>query len=84
MGESVADVVEADGMGELGVEQGHNVTPRAEGAGLLVDTILVDDFRNEVLRNGLAKLTQHDGIAFGCLFVFHQGLMLSGISRQPI
>ncbi len=34
MGQPVTDVVETDGMGELGVEQGHDVTPRAEGARL--------------------------------------------------
>ena len=73
MSESVADVVEADGMGELGIKQGHDVTPRAEGSGLLVDAMLAGDFRNEVLRNELAKLTQYDGIALGWLFSFHQG-----------
>ncbi len=71
--ETVADVVESDGMGELGVEQGDDVTPRAEGAGLLVDAILAGDFRNEVLGNELAKLAQYDGVALGWLFVFHQG-----------
>ena len=73
MGEAVADFVETDGMGELGVEQCHNVIPRTEGARLLVDTVFPRGFRDEVLRNELAKLTQYDGIALGSLFVFHQG-----------
>jgi hypothetical protein len=73
VGESVAGVVEADGMGELGVEQCHDVTPRTEGARLLADTVFPSDFSDEVLRNELAKLTQYDGIALGWLFVFHQG-----------
>ena len=60
-------------MGVLGVEQRHDVTPRAEGAGLLVDAIFAGDLRNKVLRNELAKLTQYDGIALGWLFIFHQG-----------
>lgn len=73
MGQPVTDIVETDGMGEWGIEQGYDVTPWAEGARLLVDAILTGDFRDEVLRNELAKLTQYDGIALGWLFVFHQG-----------
>lgn len=57
-------------MGELGVKQCHNVTPRAEGAGLLVDAILAGDLRNEMSSNELAKLTHYNGAAPGCLFAF--------------
>lgn len=73
MCQPVTDIVEADGMGQLGIEQGHDMTPWAEGAGLLVDAIFAGDFRHEVLRNELAKLTQYDGTTLGQLFVFHQG-----------
>lgn len=57
-------------MGELGVKQCHDVTPRAEGAGSLVGALLAGDLGNEMLRNELAKLTQYDGVAHGWLFVF--------------
>ena len=31
--QGIADIIEADGMGELGVEHGHNMTPRGDGSG---------------------------------------------------
>ena len=55
------------------VEQCHDVTPRAEGARLLVDAVFACDFRDEVLSNELAKLTQYDSVTLGWLVVFHQG-----------
>ncbi len=40
MPQPVADIVEADSVGELRVEQGHDVAPRGEGPRLGFDPIL--------------------------------------------
>ncbi len=36
--QGVADIVEPDGMSELGIDQTDDMTPRSEGPGFLVDT----------------------------------------------
>jgi hypothetical protein len=52
----VADIVEADGVGELGEEQRDDMTPRGKGARLFVDAVLLGEAGGEVGRDQLAKL----------------------------
>lgn len=54
--QGIADVVETDGVGELGEEQAHDMTPWGEGAGLPINAILSGEFWHQVSRDELAKL----------------------------
>ncbi len=38
--QSITDVVDPNGMSELGIDQGDDMTPRSEGPGFLVDAVL--------------------------------------------
>lgn len=71
--ESVADIIEPHGVGELGVNETHDMAPRAEGPSLLVDTVLAGELGDEMFGYELANSSQYDGIAPGWLFLFHQG-----------
>ena len=69
----VADVVETDGMGELGVDQAHQMAPRAKGAHLLVHSGLPRQLRHQRRWNQIANLPQHGKLTAawkGCCF-FH-------------
>jgi len=59
----VADVVETDGVGELGVDQAHQMAPRAEGACLLVHAGFSREFRHHVAGNEIANLPEHGKLA---------------------
>lgn len=54
----VTHVIEADGMGELGVEQGHDLAPRAEGPGFFIDAVFAREFGHEMPGNELAYLAE--------------------------
>jgi len=54
----IADVVEADGVGQLGVEHGHDVAPGAEGTGLKVDPVVAGQFSDKMARDEIAKLRE--------------------------
>lgn len=56
--QGVADVVEAEGVGELGEDQAHHMTPRREGAGFFCDPGVPGQLGNEVRRNQIAELAQ--------------------------
>jgi hypothetical protein len=68
--QGIADIVEADGMTELGEEQTHDVTPRSERARLFVDAVLAGKSGDQVGRNELAELSQDRQLRFDW-FVFH-------------
>jgi len=55
----VADVVEPDGMGELGVDKADQMAPRAEGAGLFVHAGLLRQLRHQIRWNQIANLPQY-------------------------
>ena len=59
----VTDVIEANGVGELGEDQAHQMTPRAECARLLVHSGLLRQFRHQIRRDKIANLPQHGELA---------------------
>jgi hypothetical protein len=69
--QGVANVVEPDGVGELGEEQAHDMTPRCEGACLFVDAMPACELGHEVGGNEFAKLGEDGPLGLGWL-VFHQ------------
>jgi len=79
--EPITNVVETDGMGELGVEQTHDMAPRGEAAGLFVHLVLSGQTPHKMGWNELAELRENADSRFGW-FLFHR-LTLSGVSRQP-
>jgi len=56
--QAIADVVQSDGVRELGVEQGDHMTPRGEGARVFVQAVLAGQFRDHVAGNVCANLIQ--------------------------
>ena len=56
--QGVADIVEADGVGELGVEQAHHMTPRRKRAGAFDHTSIPREFGHQMRRNKIAELLQ--------------------------
>ena len=56
--QGVADIVEADGMGQLGVEQAHHMTPRRERPGAFDDASIPRQFGHQMCRNKIAELVQ--------------------------
>ena len=57
--QSIANVVEPKTMGQLRKEQREHVTPGCVGARLLLDASLSRQFRNQVIGNVVANLTQN-------------------------
>jgi hypothetical protein len=70
--EGIADVVEARRVGELRKEQGDDVAPRQEGAGLFVDAVLFGEAGGEVGRDQLAKLGEDGQLCSGWFTIYHQ------------
>ena len=56
--QGVADIIETEGVGELGEDQAHDMTPRREGAGLFCDAGVPGHLGHEVRRNQIAELAQ--------------------------
>ncbi len=54
----VTDIIETEGMSDLGIEKSDDMTPHAEGAGLLIETVLASELRDKLSRNELADLSQ--------------------------
>jgi hypothetical protein len=57
--ETIANVVETDGVSELGVEKTNNVTPWGEASRLLVDFVLGGETTDEMSWNELAELREN-------------------------
>jgi len=83
MAKAIAHVVQSDRMGQLGEQKTHNVTPRREGAGLLVYAMLARKFLRQVRRDEFAKLMQCAAVVFGRRYLFHASDSLVGIRRRP-
>src|SRR5215204_5515051 len=69
--ERIAHVVKSDAMGELGVQERHNVAPGRKGSGL--DTAFPRQFGNQMRWNEVANLAEDDEVR-ACwvdAFVFH-------------
>ena len=70
--QGVADIIETEGVGELGEDQAHDMTPRCEGAGLFLDAGVAGQLGHQVRRNKVAELAQERELAarwravFGC------------------
>lgn len=56
--QGVTDIVEAEGVRELGEDQTHDMTPRTEAAGLVGDAGVPGQLGHEVRRNQMAELAQ--------------------------
>jgi len=56
--QGIADIVEPDGMGQLGIEQTHDMTPRRERAGAFDNASIPRQFGNQMRRNKIAELMQ--------------------------
>lgn len=72
--QTVTDIVETDGVNELGVEQRDDVTPVTEGAGELFRAQVAGQLDHEVGRNEMAKLPEHGQLGTGWRtwgFLFH-------------
>ena len=65
--QGVTDIIEAEGVGELGVEQTHDMAPRREAAGFFFDAGVPRQFGYEVSRNQIAELAQECEAAAGWL-----------------
>ena len=63
----ITDIIEAEAVGELGIKQADNVTPRSEGAGLIFHAGRACQSRHQMRRNEVAKLAQQREFAGGWL-----------------
>ena len=72
--QGVTHVVEAQGVGQLGVEQADDLTPRAEGAGVVFDASVARQFGHQMWRNEVAKLTENGEFS---------GVGLDGVFLMP-
>ena len=54
--QAIHDIIQTDAVAELRVEQGDQVTPRAEGASLRLDPGLACQMRDQMVGNQVAKL----------------------------
>src|SRR3989442_1336143 len=85
--QGVTDVVQAQAMGQLGVEQRQYMAPRFEGAGVIRHASLPGQLRHQVFWNEIANLTQKRELTLRWLsafrFVFHIRALWHGISRKP-
>jgi len=76
----VADVVQADCVGQLRVEHGHHMAPRAERARLGLDAGFPRQFSDQMAGYEIAKLSQDTELASGWSwsfpgFIFHTRLL---------
>ena len=76
--EAVADIIKPNGMNQLGIKQGDDVTPRRIGARLAAHTALPSQLAHQMRRNQIANLLQYTQLAlawaaaslgFGFLFL---------------
>ena len=85
--QGVTDVVQAQAMGQLGVEQRQYMAPRFKGAGLLLHPSLSSQLRNQVVRNEIANLTQNRELGLRWLlllvFLFHIRALWHGAKQKP-
>ena len=71
---SVADVIESNRMGELGVQQSDHLAPRAERPGLLLDSMFPGQLGDQVVWDEVAELPEDGEFGAGWLrrfSVFH-------------
>ena len=72
--QAVTNIVETDGVNELGVKQRHHVTPMTEGAGEFSRAQIAGQLGDPMRRNEMAKLPQHGQLGTGWRtfgFCFH-------------
>jgi hypothetical protein len=70
--QGIANVVEPDGVCELGVDQADQMAPRREGARFFVHTDLSRQLRHQIGRNQIANLPQHSKLAAAwCVCLIH-------------
>ena len=84
--QSVADIVEAEGVGKLRVEQTHHMTPRREGSGAFDDPSIPRQFGRQMCRNKIAELAQKRELSrrwLALCFVFHTPPCGRDQTRKP-
>ena len=82
----VTDVIEPEAVGELGIKQTDDVTPRTKGAGLIFHAGLACQSRHQMRRNEVAKLAQQREFAGGWLvscLIFHALPCGKAQTRKP-
>ena len=82
----VTDVIEPEAVGELGVEQADDMTPRTERAGLIFHAGLACQSRHQMRWNEVAKLAQERELAAGWLvscLIFHALPCGKAQTRKP-
>ena len=84
MTQGVADIIEADGMGQLGKKQAHYMTPGRKSARLFIDPVFAGQFLRQMRRDKFTKLMQCVRIVLGRRYVFHTSDSLVGIHRRPL
>jgi hypothetical protein len=65
MPETIADIVQTNGVSELGMQQGYDMAPGRKLPCLFVDPVLPRQFGNQMARNNLADLRQNAQLGFG-------------------
>ena len=56
--QGITDIVEPDGMGQLGIEQAHDMTPGRKRAGTLNHASIPRQLGHQMRRNKIAELVQ--------------------------
>ena len=82
----VTDVIEPKAVGELGIEQADDVTPRTKRASLIFHAGLTGQTRHQMRRNEVAKLAQQREFAGGWLvscLIFHALPCGKAQTRKP-
>ena len=72
--QTVTDIIETDGVDELGIEQRHDVTPVTASAGQLFRPQIAGQLGDQMGRNVMAKLPQDGQLGTGWRtwgFLFH-------------
>ena len=84
--QGVADVIESEAVGELGIKQTDDVTPRTESAGLIIHAGLAGQSRHQMRWNEVAKLAQQREFTGGWLvscLIFHALPCGKAQTRKP-
>jgi len=87
--QSVTDIIQADRMRQLGINQGGNMTPRSERPALFIHPIFFSQLVNQMRRNKIAYLLKHSvffhrwndpPFVFTSPSLFHDGRIIPAFS----
>ena len=83
MTQAIANIVQSNRVGQLRKQKTDDMTPRREGACLLVHPVLTGKFFRQMRRDEFAKLMQCAAVVLGRRGCFHSLDSLVGIPRRP-